>query len=144
MRFWDSSAVVPLLVSEAASAAVGAELRRDPVMLVWWATTVECVSALARRERDELLDAAGMAVAVERLDATAAAWREVLPTSSVRRTAVRLLRIHPLRAADALQLAAAVVASSGDQRALPFVTLDERLALAAQREGFGVVRPGLT
>ena len=142
MRFWDSSAVVPLLVSEASSAAIGEELRRDPVMLVWWATTVECVSALARRERDELLDAAGMAVAVDRLDATAAAWREVLPTSNVRRTAVRLLRLHPLRAGDALQLAAAVVASNGDQRTFPFVTLDERLALAAQREGFVVLQPG--
>jgi predicted nucleic acid-binding protein len=129
------------LVSEASSPAISGELRRDPVMVVWWATTVECVSALARRERDELLDAAGMAVAIERLDATAAAWREVLPTSHVRRTAVRLLRIHPLRAADALQLAAAVIASDGDQRSLPFVTLDQRLALAAQREGFAVIEP---
>jgi hypothetical protein len=49
---------------------------------------------------------------------------------------MRLLRVHPLRAADSLQLAAAVVASEGDPGELPFVCLDEKLAQAASREGF--------
>lgn len=49
---------------------------------------------------------------------------------------MRLLRLHPLRAADALQLAAALVLAEHDPRTLPFVTLDERLALAAEQEGF--------
>jgi predicted nucleic acid-binding protein len=53
--------------------------------------------------------------------------------------------VHPLRAADALQLAAAVVAAEGIPASLSIVTLDERLAAAARREGFvvhdGVERP---
>lgn len=48
------------------------------------------------------------------------------------------MRLHPLRAADALQLAAALVLSDFEPRTLPFVTLDDRLASAARREGFEV------
>ena len=70
-------------------------------------------------------------------------WQEVLPVPVVRRTAMRLLRVHPLRAANSLQLAAAVVLAEGHPAGVPFVTLDARLALAADREGFTVVRPGL-
>jgi predicted nucleic acid-binding protein len=77
--------------------------------------------------------------AAERLRRLAVAWQEVLPVDPVRTTAQRLLRVHPLRAADALQLAAAVVASEHDAASLPFVCLDDRLAEAAAREGFPVV-----
>jgi predicted nucleic acid-binding protein len=59
----------------------------------------------------------------------------------VRQTAIRLLRVHPLRTADALQLAAAIAAAEDHPATLPFVTLDERLAQAAEREGFPVARP---
>jgi uncharacterized protein len=142
MRFWDSSAVVPLLVSEASSEPVRRELGRDPEIVAWWATVVECVSALARRERDGTLSTLGMVEAMGRLDAAALAWQELQPTTAARQTALRLLRVHPLRAGDALQLAAAIVASEGHPATLPFVTLDDRLALAAEREGFAVVRLG--
>ena len=73
--------------------------------------------------------------------ALAAPWRQVEPTVQVRQTAIRILRVHPLRAADARQPAAAVVAAAGDPGTLPFVTLDDRLALAARREGFPIVMP---
>jgi len=53
--------------------------------------------------------------------------------------AIRLLRLHPLRAADAQQLAAALVLSDFEPRTLPFVTLDGQLAAAARREGFEVL-----
>ncbi len=141
MKFWDASAIVPLLVSEAESAGAGALLERDPEMLVWWGTPVECTSALARREREGALAAAEVADAVERLRAASEAWQEVLPADVVRTTAQRLLRVHPLRAADALQLAAAIVASEHDPASLPFVSLDDRLGDAAGREGFPVVHP---
>ncbi len=141
MKFWDASAIVPLLVSEAESAGAGALLERDPEMLVWWGTPVECTSALARREREGALAAAEVADAVERLRAASEAWQEVLPADVVRTTAQRLLRVHPLRAADALQLAAAIVASEHDPASLPFVSLDDRLGEAAGREGFPVVHP---
>jgi uncharacterized protein len=138
LRFWDSSAIVPLLVAEATTDAMQAIADEDPLMLVWWATPVECVSAIARLERDGDLTSEGTAVAVERLDALAEGWNEVQPVEATRRAARRLLRVHTLRAADALQLAAAVVASEGDTGSLEVVALDDRLIEAARREGFVV------
>lgn len=141
MRFWDSSGIVPLLVGEASSAEVSRFYETDPDVVVWWATSVECVSALARLEREGSLNTAAMTDALDRLDALAAAWQEVQPVGPIRRTAIRLLRVHPLRTADALQLAAARAASEDQPETLPIVTLDSRLAEAAQREGFSVVFP---
>lgn len=141
MRFWDSSAIVSLLVQQAATDAVQAEFERDPQLLVWWATAVECVSALTRIERDGGLDPSGVRAANERLTAIAASWQEILPTERIRLTASRLLRTHPLRAGGAFQLAAALIAADGDPRTLELVTLDDRLADAAAREGFRAVSP---
>lgn len=136
MRFWDSSAIVPLLVGEGTTAAMQALAKDDPAMLVWWATEVECVSAIARLEREDDLSSDATQVALERLDALADGWSEVQPVEPARRTARRLLRVHRLRAADALQLAAAVVAAEGHPASLDIVTLDDRLGGAARREGF--------
>lgn len=141
MRFWDASAIIPLLLEEESTAALKKHYQRDPEVVVWWTTDVECVSAVARRERDGALTGDSAAAAIARLDLLGASWLEVAPAPPIRRLAIRLLRVHPLRAADALQLAAAVVASEGDPRTLPLVTLDDRLAQAAEREGFPVTRP---
>jgi predicted nucleic acid-binding protein len=141
MRFWDSSALVPLLVRETEHGSARAEFERDPEIAAWWATAIECASALARREREEALSAEFVGAALRRLEALAAAWQEVQPTERVRRAAMRMLRVHPVRAADALQLAAAIVASEDNPATLPFVTFDDRLGRAAEREGFAVVRP---
>ena len=56
-----------------------------------------------------------------------------------RKSAIRILRVHPLRAADALQLAAAIAAAEDNPATLPFVTFDDRLGQAAARDGFVVV-----
>ena len=141
MRFWDSSAIVPLLVEEAASERTLEAYRTDPDVVVWWATEVECVSALARLERDGALDESGLAAALDRLDALSRAWHEIQPTSRTRQIAIRLLRVHALRAGDAFQIASALTAAEGEPASLPVVTLDERLAGAASREGFRVVVP---
>ncbi len=141
MRYWDASAIVPLLALHEATDAIRAEARRDPMIVTWWATRVECMSAVARREREGQLDEHGATVAMDRLNDLAANWAEIAPSTRLRRAAERLLRIHPLRAGDALQLAAAMVAADGDAAMIPFVTLDERLAFAARREGFVVVEP---
>ena len=138
MRFWDSSAIVPLIVAEASTEAVQAIAEDDPVMCVWWATEVECVSALTRLERDDAMTEATIIAALERLDSLVQTWHEVQPIAAVRGAARRVLRVHNLRAADALQLAAAVVAAEGLPASLEIVTLDERLAAAARREGFAV------
>lgn len=139
MRFWDASAIVPLLVSEPQTRRLMPLLEKDAEVLVWWETPVECTSALARREREGALSAAGVTAALGRLRELADGWQEVLPTDPVRSTAQRLLRVHPLRAADALQLAAALVAAEHEPASLDLVCLDDRLAEAARREGFAVV-----
>jgi hypothetical protein len=118
------------------------EYEHDPEVMTWWVTEAECVSALARLERDGSLSGSSMAEALLRLASLERAWQEIQPTAAIRQTAIRLLRVHQLRAADALQLGAALVAAELHPATLPFVTLDDRLAVAAEREGFPVVRPG--
>jgi predicted nucleic acid-binding protein len=140
--FWDASAIVPLLVGEVTTPQMQAPALRDADMLVWWGSAVECMSALARLERAAALDAKGMARASDRLKQLADGWHEVEPSEIVRETAVRFLRVHPLRAADALQLAAAFTAAERRPASLRVVTLDERLADAARREGFALVETG--
>jgi len=117
-------------------------LRRDAGMLVWWGTPVECTAALARREREVALSVADAGAALERLRDVAAAWQEIVPSDAVRSTAQRLLRVHPLRAADSLQLAAAIIAAEHEPGTLEFVSLNARLNEAASREGFRVPAVG--
>jgi len=137
VRFWDASALLPLLVEEVTSRATEQEHARDPEITAWWGTTVECDSALARRERE----GAVVDMARDLLTLLSASWAEVPATDDVRRIARRLVRVHPLRGAGALQLSAAITAADGNPERLPFVTLDARLADAARREGFKVIRP---
>ena len=139
MKFWDASAIVPLLVAEPTTRPLQALAGHDPDMLVWWGSEVECVSALAQLERAAALDAKAVSIAFERLKQLAAGWHEVEPSDILRESAVRFLRVHPLRAADALQLAAAFMAAERRPASLQVVTLDERLADAARREGFALV-----
>jgi hypothetical protein len=138
MKYWDTSAIVPLLLPESPRDVLLEILRRDPAMLVWWGTPVECTSAVARREREAALSVADAGGALDRLRDLAAAWQEIVPSEAVRATAQRLLRVHPLGAGDSLQLAAAVVAAEHEPATLEFVSLDARLNEAAAREGFPV------
>jgi len=139
VRFWDASAIMPLLIAEPSTPPLQALAARDPDMLVWWGSRVECVSALARLERDAALDSKAAVLAFDRLKQLAAGWHEVDPSDIVRETAARFLRVHPLRAADALQLAAAFVAAEQRPASLEMLTLDDRLSGAAQKEGFAVI-----
>lgn len=139
MKFWESSAIVPLLVMQAKTRLLQRLLRADPEIVVWWATETECASAIARLERDGALDGAAVTNAFRRLDGLRAGWHEVQPSDALRDTARRLLRVHNLRAADSLQLAAALRISESRPDSLELATLDERLVLAALREGLSVV-----
>jgi predicted nucleic acid-binding protein len=136
VRFWDASAIVPLVVAEAQTKLLQELAAADPALLVWWATEVECASAIARLERDGALDPPAAVEAFDRLQQLSDSWHEVDPNDALREAAVRFLRVHPLRAADALQLAAAFVASERRPSSLEVVTLDDRLAAAARKEGF--------
>ncbi len=139
MTFWDASAIVPLLIAEKTTAGLQAFAQRDPDILAWWGSAVECASALARLEREAALDAQGAELALQRLKLVADAWYEIEPSEIVREIAVRFLRVHPLRAADALQLAAAFVAAERRPASLQVITLDVRLADAMRKEGFAMV-----
>jgi predicted nucleic acid-binding protein len=139
VRFWDSSALVPLIVGEPSSSALRALLEHDAAIAAWWGSRVECIAAVARKARagEQSHDASSRAL--QRLLAFAEEWVETPPTDPLREAAVRLVRVHDLRAGDAFQLAAARVASDERPEILPFVTLDERLAEAARREGFTIL-----
>ena len=139
MRFWDASAIVPLLIAETSTRRLQAFAASDPDMLVWWGSKVECVSALARLERDTALDPRAAVRAFGRLEQLATDWHEIDPSDILREAAARFLRVHLLRAADALQLAAAFMAAEQRPASLEMLTLDERLAGAAQKEGFSVI-----
>jgi predicted nucleic acid-binding protein len=139
VKFWDASAIVQLLVAEESTRRLQALAAKDSAMLVWWGSTVECISALARLERDDALNARAMTLTLQRLRQLAGGWHEVDPSDEIRETAARFLRVHPLRAGDALQLAAAFAAAERRPASLEIVTLDDRLANAARKEGFAVL-----
>lgn len=128
---------------EVLTADVQRAYEQDPGVIVWWGTELECVSALSRREhRGELL-ARAVTQALQRLEALKGSWHEIQPAEAVRRTARRLLRVHDLRCADALQVAAAIVAAEGHPEMLEVVTLDERMGDALLKEGFELATLGL-
>jgi predicted nucleic acid-binding protein len=129
-------------VHEHATEAARAQQEADPTVVVAWTTVVECASAIARAEHDRFLSREETTAAFARLDELAGSWREVEPSDELREIARRLLRAHRLRAADALQLAAATLAAERRPASLTVVTLDERLEVAALREGFHVLVPG--
>ncbi|MFZ1152122.1 MAG: type II toxin-antitoxin system VapC family toxin [Xanthobacteraceae bacterium] len=141
MKFWDASAIVPLLVNEETTRRLQTVAAKDSAMLVWWGSAVECVSALARLERDGALDPPTMTLALQRLRQLSSGWHEIDPSDEIRETAARFLRVHPLRAADALQLAAAFAAAERRPASLEIVTLDDRLTNAARKEGFALLDP---
>lgn len=139
MRFWDTSAIVPLLVDEPETGRAKRLADEDAAIVAWWATRTECLSALARLRRDETLDAKDEAQTRRLLLQLAAGWTEISPGSRLRDRAERLLSVHALRAADAFQVAAALLWARGKTTGRGFVSFDARLREAASREGFDVL-----
>lgn len=139
MRYWDTSAILPLIVDEPARERLLGLYQQDQQMVAWWATPIEMASAIARREREGKLSADEADAALKAAKRLSAAWHEVVPSDAVRRTAERLLRVHSLRAADSGQLAAALIAANHDPVTLEMVCCDARLSAAARREGFTVI-----
>jgi uncharacterized protein len=139
MRFWDSSALVPLIVEQATSARTDSWFADDPVIVVWTLTPVEITSAIRRLVREGALPEKDANLAEARTDELARACHIIFNLEAVKSQARRLMRLHPLRAADALQLAAALEWAKGKPSGRTFITLDKQLALAATREGFMVL-----
>ena len=138
MNFWDSSAIVALIADEPQAPVARRVLEADDRMAAWWGTSVECVAAVARQERDADMGVERAAELLRRLDTLATQWYEVHPVRRVKTIARRLLRVHLLKTADALQLAAAVAVAEDEPGLLGFVSFDARLNEAAGREGFAL------
>ena len=136
--FWDSSALVPLLLPEARSEALTRLLASDNEPVIWWGTPLECQSAIQRRHRERPLAQTELTAASDRLRLIVQHADSIAPSDDIRRRAARLLSFHPLRAADALQLAAALIWCEEQPHGETFVSLDDRLLDAALREGFTV------
>jgi predicted nucleic acid-binding protein len=136
MKYWDASAIVPLLVAEEGSSLVRDWLRDDPVVVTWALTVVEICSAIERRVRQGLISTSDRPQLLDVVRQLADGWDEVHDLLAVRAHATTLLARHSLRAADALQLSAACLVSEGDPSSLTFVCLDRNLTDAASREGF--------
>jgi predicted nucleic acid-binding protein len=139
VRYWDASALVPVVVKENGSELVDAWLRTDDGVCTWGLTRVELASAIERRAREGALSSGQRREALKLVSAISAAATEVLDLEAVRVRATAILARHALRAADAAQLGAAMLVAEGGLRGLPFVCLDRRLADAASREGFDVL-----
>jgi predicted nucleic acid-binding protein len=139
VKFWDASAIVPLVALEKETGEYRTLLAEDTDIVVWFLTPVEVISALTRRLREKSLKPMEFSRAKEHLATLEKAWSEVISVERVRERARRLLETHPLRAADSLQLAAALLTSEETPQGFPFVTLDQRLGDAAEKEGFHVI-----
>ena len=139
MKFWDSSAIIPLCLKEPTTERIRGVLKVDEDIVVWWATSVECLSALERRRREGALHVDTQKKARAVLTALAKEWSEVLPSELVRQRAERFLSIHPLRAADAFQLAAALIWAEETPQGLEVVCLDQNPREGAFKEGFTVI-----
>jgi hypothetical protein len=101
---------------------------------------VECCSALNRLEREQQLTAREKQQSLGALEKYRALWAEVAPLNLVRDTAEQLLGRHGLRAADALQLAAALVWCNAHPKGKTLIGGDGKLLDAAEKEGFALIR----
>ena len=139
MRYWDASALVPLVVAERESNWARKRLAEDDRIVTWAWTRTEIVSAIERRAREGSLSRMQRRDVLDRLDAFAGHWDEVTDMLAVRSRAHALLARHPLRAADAGQLGAALLVQEQLAQTLTVVCLDQRLSLAAERESLRVL-----
>lgn len=136
--FWDASALVPLCVHESTTPAAVARLKElSPV--VWWASIVEIQSAICRLNRENVITDAGKNAAVARLETLSRSWREISAGDKLRELALDLLSSYPLKAADALQLAASLTWCDERPARQHFICADRRLTEVARSIGFAVL-----
>ena len=139
MRYWDASALVPLIVAEADSERVRGWLSEDDHIVTWVWTRTEITSAIERRTRDGSISRPQRREVLDRLSVLAGGWDEVTEVLAVRTRADALLARHPLRAADAGQLGAALLVQEQLAGPLTFACRDQRLLSAADLEGLRIL-----
>ena len=136
LAFWDTSAVLPLCCSRVFTTQSKKRRRKYPKIVVWWGTSVELRSGLARLKRNGELTDEETAKALWRWEKISQISRIVSPVERVVELANNLPENYGLRALDSFQLAAALVWCQEKPRRRPFITADERLAKAAEKAGF--------
>lgn len=139
MAFWDTSAIVPLCVHQPVTGSLRHLLKDRRRLVVWWGTSVEVRSALARLSREKAVIGPGLAQAAARLSVLRRSWTEVLPTQRLRDVAEDLPDRYKVRAAHAFQLAAALVWCNGRPLKRPFICFDRQLGETAAEVGFTVI-----
>jgi len=137
--FWDASAIIPLCLDEPQTKVIRNISGQDGAIVAWWGSTIECYSAFARLRRERLLNNREEEQLRNVLNMLSGSWTEIKPSQDIRDLAARLLLLHPLRAADSLQLAAALVWAEKSPKRHGFVCLDNRLKEAANKEGFALL-----
>lgn len=138
MSFWDSSALVPLCTNEPRSILAGKLWKQFPAVFVWWETSVEICSALARIERENKITLSQRLKAEKRLTILEKVWKEILPNQRVKELARTFPAQYKLKAADSLQLAAALVWCQENPKGKDFVSGDEKLVKVAGTVGFTI------
>ena len=133
--FWDASALVPLCVRQGLTSRAIA-LYKSHGVVVWWSTPVEIASALARLVRMKQLGSGDWTTARKLANNLADSWSVVQPSESLRTHAVQLVERFDLRAADSLQLAAALEWCEGAPQGRIFLTADQKLRHAAALSDF--------
>jgi uncharacterized protein len=139
LRFWDASALVPLIIEEPASSACRDWIKQDPEVVLWGLTWLEVASAVERRVRDGRMSKSVRGAALARIRRIVGDAHEISDLPAVRTRALLLVARHALPSADAAQLGAALLAADPDPGSLTMVVLDHRLADAAEREGLAVL-----
>lgn len=140
MRYWDASALVPLIVAEPMSDVMRGLLAEDGRIATWVWSYTEIAGAVERRAREGAISWDQRLSVLQRLLLLADSWDEVTDVLAVRSRANSLLARHPLRAADAGQLGAALLLQEQLVSTLTFICLDRRLSIAASDEGLHVLR----
>ena len=131
--------MLPLIFREATSEQIANLARDDSDIAVWWGTWAECAVVISRLRREGFLTEESEQDTRAVLDDLAFEWTEMDPEDDMRLLASFLSKDHPLKTADALQLAAALRWCEGDTSGTDFVCLDDRLRRAAGDEGFDVL-----
>ena len=136
MSFWDSSALVPLCTNEPRSHFAGNLWKKFPQKIVWWETSVEICSALARLERENAISLQKRLNAEKRLRILENIWLEIQPNTRIKELARTFPAQYKMKAADSLQLAAALAWCKEFPKGKDFVSGDEKLIKVAATVGF--------
>ena len=137
MRYYDTSALVKQYLQEAGSKLVLELLKSGERVYTASLTYAETHAAFSRRTREGRLTRETTKRLALRFDKDWESYNVVVLSENVFRLARQMLYRHPLRSADAIHLASALLlARTSPRSSWSFVCADGRLCDAAKSEGF--------